>query len=214
MKEKIKVYIVGRSRHYLRFIDNAELTENLQEADLVLFTGGEDVTPSIYGDTPHVTTYSSSSRDSFEMSMYSKAQKHKKKMLGICRGAQFLTAMAGGTLVQHVRNHQGKGRHGLLWDDGMETMITSIHHQMMNPYNLAKKDYKVLAISSKKLSPIYLCSREAKDIKMPEEPEIVYYTQTNALGVQGHPEMMDTDDPTVVKLNQLIKKWIKNDKIS
>ena len=61
---------------------------------------------------------------------------------------------------------------------------------MMYPFDMNKKDYKVLYWSTKRLSSIY----EGDGIGVPKcEPEIVLYNQENyptCLAIQGHPEMM------------------------
>jgi hypothetical protein len=55
---KYKIFVVGPAKHYSDWIYNHELTDVLEEADIVLFTGGEDVDPSLYGCEPHPNTYS------------------------------------------------------------------------------------------------------------------------------------------------------------
>lgn len=45
----MKIYVVGGADNYVNFIENVQLVEKLEDAQLVVFTGGEDVTPSLYG---------------------------------------------------------------------------------------------------------------------------------------------------------------------
>ena len=45
-----KIYVVGFGLHYMSWVNNAIHVENIEEADIVLFTGGEDVSPSLYGE--------------------------------------------------------------------------------------------------------------------------------------------------------------------
>lgn len=52
--------------------------------DLVCFTGGEDVSPDLYQETPLDKTRSSKRRDNFERSVYD--QWFSKPKVGICRG--------------------------------------------------------------------------------------------------------------------------------
>ena len=68
----LKVYVVGSAKHYSAWIENHELTDNLEEANIVLFTGGEDVDPSLYGCETHHTTYSNIDRDLAEKEVFEK----------------------------------------------------------------------------------------------------------------------------------------------
>ena len=66
----MKVYIVGRSRSYASWISGEfELVQNIKEANLAIFTGGEDVSPELYGDT-NVSSYDNPSRDLREVREY------------------------------------------------------------------------------------------------------------------------------------------------
>ena len=81
----MKVFIVGYATNYSNFIEGVVLTDSLEEADVVLFTGGEDVDPSLYGKKRHARTFSNLSRDLEEKSIFEKV-KPNQLCLGICRG--------------------------------------------------------------------------------------------------------------------------------
>lgn len=81
----IKVYVVGSAKYYADFISDIELTDNLEEAKIVLFTGGEDVDPSLYGKQKHRTTHSNLERDLYEKEIFEKMRK-SQIAVGICRG--------------------------------------------------------------------------------------------------------------------------------
>ena len=46
---KRKVYVIGPFTGYARPIYNKELVDNIEDADIVLLTGGSDVDPSTHG---------------------------------------------------------------------------------------------------------------------------------------------------------------------
>ena len=71
------------------------------DVELVVFTGGADVDPSLYRETMEVRTHSDLARDLFEKMFYKACRTYVVPMVGICRGAQFLTVMNGGKLKQH-----------------------------------------------------------------------------------------------------------------
>ena len=62
-KKLIKVYVVGSSTYYASFLQGIKLVDDIGDADIVLFTGGEDVTPSFYGREKHRSTYCNIDRD-------------------------------------------------------------------------------------------------------------------------------------------------------
>lgn len=199
---KSKVYVVGKSFNYINWM-NLKLTDSFEEADVIVFTGGEDVDPSFYGEKVGKFTYYNSDRDFLERKYYDRALKEGKSMIGICRGAQFLTVMSGGKLVQHVDNH-GK-YHLIKFNDDETHVISSTHHQMMYPYDLEKDDYELIASSYNNRSTTHLNgSNQEINFENLEEPEIVFYNRTNCLCIQGHPEMMNSDSPIISKLQQLI----------
>ena len=52
-KKTIKVYVVGPSTGYSRFIKNRELVNNMEDAQVVMFTGAEDINPRLYNKPAH-----------------------------------------------------------------------------------------------------------------------------------------------------------------
>jgi gamma-glutamyl-gamma-aminobutyrate hydrolase PuuD len=83
---KKTVFVVGGDTSYFKFLDNSkfELTNNIENSDILLFTGGEDVTPSLYGHK-NLASYANLSRDRFESEIYIKYGINKN-CIGICRG--------------------------------------------------------------------------------------------------------------------------------
>lgn len=207
----MKVFIVGNMYNYMQWIENVELTDNLEEADIVMFTGGEDVDPRYYNAKQHKSTFCNPYRDACEIDIFKKIQQMENKPLciGICRGSQMLTVCNGGKLIQNVTNHGIWGTHPIYFPKSKEIFeITSTHHQMMYPFDLPLSDYEILAHSKNKLSTVY----EGDLIKEPDvEPEIVYYPKTKCLCIQGHPEMMIYNAPIIKKLNDLIKNYLKDE---
>lgn len=83
--QKLKVYVVGTAYSYARFIYNADVVEKIEDADIVLFTGGEDVDPHLYGAKVHPTTHYNAKRDEYEKSIFDKI-KPNQLAVGVCRG--------------------------------------------------------------------------------------------------------------------------------
>lgn len=170
---------------------------------LVLFWGGADISPHFYGEA-NARSYCDPERDYLEFELYKKVAELEIPMLGICRGAQFLTAMAGGKLWQHVENH---GRnHPVRTEDGQVFTVTSTHHQMMRP----PTDGKLIAWSEEVLSPLKE-NEDGEQFVTEPEPEIVYYPKIKALAVQGHPEYLARTNPFPMYVAQLCKRYLNVD---
>lgn len=208
MEEKIKIYVVGGDNFYASWINNHELVDNVEDADVVLFTGGEDVDPSIYGRAKHPRTHSNIDRDKKELEIFNKI-KANQLALGICRGSQFLCAVNGGNLIQDCMGHAIFETHQIT--DGKKFVeITSTHHQMQYPFNLDNKDYDLLYWASPNRSPYYE-GDEIDNVRC--ESEIVYYHvegKPRSLAIQGHPEMMRKEAPVIELLNELLTKCLQD----
>lgn len=208
---KIKIFLVGRAHSYASWINNYEFVADITKADLVFFTGGEDINPKLYNEKPHKYTSSPSQRDNLEIEAFNEALKHNIKCWGTCRGIQLLCALSGGKLVQHMSHpHQ----HHIYVTDSKDKqfvyLINSLHHQLQYPFDMPPENYKIIGWSNN-ISPFNWLSND-KDIgKMPFEPEIVYYPKTNSLGAQCHPEMMSDTNPFVKYLNNLLLKFLNNE---
>lgn len=202
----------GYHGNFLKPLGFVEVKE-IEDADLVIFGGGADVDPETYGAEPGSRTYPSPQREREEKKDFETAKKLGKKMFGICRGHQFLCAMAGGKLIQDVTNHSGT--HEISTFDGSSYKTNSIHHQMINPYNMkSNEDYKILAWTTKRLSKRYLGEKD-KPVYLPyefKEIEAVYFPKIRAAGVQYHPEMMyrGSADPAVEWTQSVVIKLMNN----
>jgi putative glutamine amidotransferase len=88
--------------------DAAPLLRRIQ--GLVL-TGGEDVDPTLYGETRHETVVDvTPERDAFELALTREALHADLPILAICRGQQVLNVATGGTLIQDIPSHVSGAR--------------------------------------------------------------------------------------------------------
>jgi len=122
--------------------------------DGILFTGGEDVDPSFYGEQRRYdNVHDHRPRDEFEFALLEGALARRAPILGICRGVQMINVGFGGTLYQdmkedaepkldHRQTDSGLSRqeptHGVLVTDPESSLgsivqgscrVNSLHHQ-------------------------------------------------------------------------------------
>jgi putative glutamine amidotransferase len=83
----------------------------LDGIDGIMFTGGSDVDPALYGEQPHPTTIVKPERDSAEILLLRAALAADLPVLGVCRGMQLMAVAYGGRLHQHLPDVLGHDDH-------------------------------------------------------------------------------------------------------
>ncbi|MBA3233076.1 MAG: gamma-glutamyl-gamma-aminobutyrate hydrolase family protein [Propionibacteriales bacterium] len=87
-------------------------TEVLDRLDAIVFAGGSDLDPALYGEQPDPqTTGVRSERDAAEVPLMRGALDRDMPVLGICRGMQLMSVVSGGSLVQHLPDKVGHDGH-------------------------------------------------------------------------------------------------------
>lgn len=83
--------------------DEAALRQCVELCSGVLFTGGQDVSPALYGeDILYDNVGCCPDRDAMESIVLKLAMEQDKAILGICRGIQFINVSLGGKLYQDL----------------------------------------------------------------------------------------------------------------
>lgn len=125
--------------------------ELLSLVDAVLFPGGVDVDPMLYGEPPSIHLGKVNPRlDALEIRLAKKALESDLPILGICRGCQVVTVAAGGTLIQDIPSQvrgaikhfqsapRWYGTHEVILDENSlvarvfgcrQLVVNSFHHQ-------------------------------------------------------------------------------------
>ena len=126
-------------------VDLVPGTPVLPEVDGLLLPGGWDVDPSFYGERPDEKMGPTDPElDSTELEMFRQARAKGIPVLGICRGQQVINVAMGGSLIQHLDEHDARaiGRRHLAHTievepdselaraAGEDTIpVNSLHHQ-------------------------------------------------------------------------------------
>ncbi len=194
----------GGSAAVIIDITPAEAIDKLGKIDGLLISGGEDVDPSLYGETPHPQTQApNKTRDAFEIAMIQEAVKRDIPVLGICRGMQIMNVAMGGKLIQDMPGHKGTdGReevfHEIFISPGSKLaatigqghggfpLVNSLHHQGFDNARVAK-GLRAVAFSPKD--------------GIVEAVESL--NNTFVMAVQFHPERFDHMPPMSPKFKNL-----------
>ena len=170
----------------------------IDRIDALVMTGGEDIAPSYYGETPSKklgTVFAA--RDVNDVLLIRYALDRDLPLLGICRGMQIINVVCGGTLVQDIPTEIGKTvihidpalrvfqMHKITASDdslirellgGTSAIVNSWHHQAVEKLG---SGLKITAVAADGI---------------PEAIEME--GKTFVLGVQFHPERMIYDGNT------------------
>jgi len=165
--------------------------------DALVLTGGIDLAPERYGETPHPTVKRTDpARDAFETELLERALARDLPVLAICRGHQLLNVAVGGRLLQHIEDggHRADYHapaapsrwHTVRLEPGSrirdlhgadEIEVNSRHHQAVLPETLAP------GLVATAFSPDGLI----------EAVESARHRWV--LGVQWHPERLEAEHP-------------------
>ncbi len=199
----------------LMFNCGFERADNVEEADVVVFVGGADVTPSYYGQNAIHSTFFDRARDEFEKGVFEECVRLGKLMFGICRGAQFLGVMNGSELWQDVTGHAGKDHYIVDVEEGCRVLATSLHHQMLK----IDDNMTLVAVTEDDVTQKFedanlLVSRGVNDVKEHLdilEIEACWYETTKCFLVQGHPEVGSNEymSWTMTKLHDFLTEHEK-----
>lgn len=168
---------------YTAFTDRT-VQGNEDKIEIISFMGGVDVNPKLYGQPmSRFTQHPNNARDMTEVALYHK-YKHLPKF-GICRGAQLLNVLNGGSMYQHVDGHAG-ANHEVIDVKGRRPIICSVHHQLMKPAPNSMLVAWAEGVSSRRFEVDDPVPHDGID------PEVLWIEEDKALLFQSHPEFGPT----------------------
>ena len=92
--------------------DEAIFAQVIGGLDGLIVAGGSDVDPALYGHKRHgATDEPARDRDAWEFGLLKAALAARLPILGVCRGAQILNTVLGGTIHQHLPELLGHTQH-------------------------------------------------------------------------------------------------------
>lgn len=155
--------------------------------DGMVISGGDDIDPSLYLGADNGVAPKDTPRDKFEVAMIGRALADGLPMLGICRGAQLINVVLGGTLhadIRHLRRITSNRRTPfplktleLTRNSRLQTLmscersrINSLHHQAIDRLG----------------SELTICGRDRDGIVQAVE----HRDERFLFGVQWHPEYL------------------------
>lgn len=215
----MEVYVEGDVYDQRRFAEmfsraRCQKAASPEVADIVVFGGGSDVFPGLYGEKAHKTSHWDLARDQECAELYQLCLSKGIPMLGICRGAQFLHVMNGGKLWQNLDKHNSGHT---AWDTRDKTLlgnISSVHHQACR-FNegmevLLEAHISLLREAGEPLDSPDFDPDSLEDRGYGRDIEAYFYKETGCFGIQGHPEYAGFNQFTRWSLMKLQQLFIEN----
>lgn len=208
------VNVVGGNKEVVKMFETAGYPVSNTNFDAIVFTGGPDVHPLLYGQKLNPTTVCSIQRDLEDSQAYHKLNRIDFPKIGICRGAQFLCVKNGGSLWQNVNGHNVGPHFVDVEPYSIKQRVTSTHHQMMIP----RDDMWIIGYATestwKERDTVEGRHKVDPDTEMYQDPEIVFDYDTNSLMFQPHPEFDDKTAELFFRiLHDMYAKEIYNRKL-
>jgi putative glutamine amidotransferase len=185
----------------------------MQKADVVVFPGGSDINPVLYNEPRGALTYFHTATDMRQMQELKRAMLLAKPIVGICRGAQLICAVAGGKLVQ---DQCQPSRHDILTPFDTKVSVCSIHHQAQYPWKLKMEEDWRLYGWSEGVAKHHVDAYGNEMVNGVEpangkEVEIAYYPKLKALAIQSHPELAAPGSEEAKYCRFLVAKLMKGE---
>lgn len=170
-----------------------DVEETLDVLDGVVFSGGIDVDPAVYGADRHpATDPAQAHRDRAELALLEAALERDLPVLAICRGFQLLNVLHGGDLVQHLPDAVGHDGHrevpGVFSEHPVEVQEGTRLAAILGERHEGVKSSHHQGIGTVGEGLVETAWAEDGTLEGLEDP-----TKRFAVGVLWHPEMEDED---------------------
>lgn len=186
------------SGYFDKMFDGVQVINGIhlpEDAKFIVFTGGEDVTPSLYKEE-NENSYSNIFRDRIELRLFEQAMERRIKVFGVCRGHQLINVALGGKLIQNIVPHH-MGEHKINWISSSApfhlNFVNSLHHQGYRENQMAT-------------SMMSMATHDDGIV------EVAMSKDGNVFTVQFHPEMMGTGWNGNLGLINFVKSWAEGEK--
>jgi putative glutamine amidotransferase len=170
--------------------------------DALILTGGLDVAPERYGDTPHPKVkHVDARRDIFEEHALRVALERDLPVLAVCRGHQLLNVVLGGRLLQHIDSGEHRAH---LSQDGQPSRWHTVRIEPNSRLRdvLGVTDIDVNSRHHQAVLPDILAPGLAIAATSPDG--LIEAVESRAhswvVGVQWHPERLEPEHPTFAPL--------------
>lgn len=178
-------------------VDRTAISRYLTLADGFVLTGGQGVSPFLYGEEPQPKLGTTLlQRDLFEIDLVKAVATTHKPLLGVCRGMQVLNVALGGTLYQNLAyRDQPHLKHMQI--PSPDTQPT--HAVQLAPHTILAQSFGESVLVNSLHQQAIKQPASGLEVIGQSSDHVIEAVQSTAtsqfLGVQWHPEMLLDYDP-------------------
>jgi putative glutamine amidotransferase len=188
--------------------DLSLVSQYASRLDGVLFTGGDDLNPQLYGQSKHTKAVRlDSGRERFELALLAEVERRRTPALGICLGSQLMNVHRGGSLLQFLpdvsRNSQIEHRKLSEADPRHPVRIepdSELGQLLKKPELLANSSHKQAVDRLGKGLKVIATAPDGV-IEGVEDPDLPLF-----LGVQWHPERLCQEEDHLAIFKLLVRR--------
>ena len=191
----------------------------VDEASGVIFQGGRDIDPYLYGQENQGAVDTNLFNDWFDYALVSYAIEQNIPVFGVCRGMQMINVVRGGTLIQDIDHSLVTHRKFLDPDiDPKKAGYKDVDFGKMHSVDLVSSgvlrevlEFDIIDVNSIHHQAIQNLGNSLVAEAVTEDGliEAISWKEKNLLGVQWHPET-DFADPNQVKIVEKWLEWVEN----
>jgi putative glutamine amidotransferase len=161
-------------------------SQNIEFIDALIVGGGDDIDPKYYEGETNNKDKINIKRDQLEIDWIKKALKKTIPLIGICRGAQLINVVSGGSLFQDIRTlrQHTYNRPGLLPTKQVQVSKGSLLASILNTRHLR--------VNSLHHQAIRMTGANLKVVgwDLDNITQAIESKEDNIIGLQWHPEYL------------------------
>lgn len=191
----MKIGIVGRKKdthNYEKFLHSMGVSYvtsltmgQLASCEALLFPGGGDITPQLFGETNQGSRNIDTELDILQLRAFEYAFAQGLPMLGICKGMQLINVGLGGTILQDLDT---AAHHTSADEDVYHETVTTPGSCLYNLYGetflINSRHHQAVNKLGDQLIPVQWCPID-------NCVEAIVHTKLPIMGVQWHPERLN-----------------------
>ncbi len=190
----MKVGIVGRKKdthNYEKFLQSMKIPYvtslsmgRLASCSALLFPGGGDITPALFGETNHGSRNIDTELDILQLRIFQAALNLGLPILGICKGMQIINVGLGGTIIQDLATaayHTGPDAD--LYHETITAPASCLYTLYGETFVTNSRHHQAVGKLGNQLLPVQWCPID-------DCVEAIVHETLPILGVQWHPERL------------------------
>ncbi len=187
------------------------LEKAVKDLDGLIISGGADVAPEAYNESPIKPEWSGDSkRDRYELEAIRIAFEYDVPILGICRGHQLLNVAFGGTLYQDIPTQIGEQlvhRDAVRYDENQHDIQIEKSSALFQLYGTTHG--RVNSVHHQSIKDVADGFRVEATSQEDQVVESIFWTRGEAFirGVQWHPEFQLSTQVELLKTQPLIEEF-------